>query len=313
MHQNAQAGVNLLSQFNRGSLTYLQGIESATKNVKKASPVLRYLLTESLQTKEGHYNDAYSILEQQFEVINQTISMEQTNNAKFMVERLRIFLSKEVNAVDKRWENKFNEFADKLSIEHVDLSDKVKSNEFPYEVKKIKLPDFANESVDKIVEWFEKLVHTDKIDVEKDFVNLLNSKVKDLSEREIDKLVLFVTKTPLLHSEGSLLLKNVAERYKELGSNKYTNTVVKAFEIGYSWNYNWNDRIDWLVEIYGYNREKSMNIILKSFAWNTIEKYGPTGAIERLGKFLSETGQVDLLRQSYNAVHAFYKNLFREI
>lgn len=42
-----------------------------------------------------------------------------------------------------------------------------------------------------------------------------------------------------------------------------------------------------------------------------MERWGPNGSIKRLGQFFLDTEQVDLLRQLYDTVYSFCKDLFR--
>lgn len=307
MKLNTAAGIRLAKYFHETDfpLAYRQSLEGAVKNLKNAPVAMRFLLTELLN--HNRY-DSYWPAELKLDLVEEALTSNQIENSIFMIDRTRRFL-KGLDHVDRRSALRFNELADRLRVEKIT----VPAEDDTFSFRKKKTIWRPRTSLKDVAESYRFLTHEEKMEVEDDVVENLQQFVKNLKIDELEELISFVTEEPLLEHKSANLLRGVAERYKNLGSEKWLEIQIKSFEVGYGWLYGWGeDKVSWLVSPYQENPVITNKLLLESFVRFTVRGSWAPEILQRMSEYFAMTSQKELLSILYTTVYEFCLTLFRD-
>ena len=289
-----------------------QGYEYIIDNYLETNVFDRFRLIKKL---ENEFEDSYNenpYFSSRFNLLEHAISLNDVKSGEKILEDTRELLIRAEHPKEE-WQKKFNNFADRLNKDQIDISSKIVKSE----IEKI-LEDkgssiiFEDGTIDEICEQFRKIEKKDRWDVTKQFAKLLKPKISELDLEGLKKLEGFYSEV-----EDSLIppieiLQAMANQYRKFDSEKYVTLTLKTFGKRYwSWQgYMMENRIRWLVELYNFNND-SIGEILESFGKYNQEGYGPGGSIKRLGEFLQLTNQIKVLNETYSRMFDLCTTFFR--
>ena len=322
-------GLKLLQQFaDQGfNLPFIQCVSFVVTKMNDSPLPLRWNLVKNLSYDSGaRYGDKSELIGMKFELVKQSITAEQNVLAKEMMENIREQIATEFDCCEKTWRTDFQKHAQDLGIEPISLDTKSCSDSdfddwgnFVGDSKDVIKKDFVGDSkdaikdgsVDEIIIQFDQLDRRQRYDAIKDLKVILENKIEILEQQDLDKLTEFLNQRFSYDSTCGNLLRKIALRYKENDNEKFLDTIFLAFDT-YGWReYGYPSIVEWLVEAYNHDSQKTMNYVLDRFAKLFTDKYGSYGAIRILAEFLYLTEQVEILEKLYDVLYDFCKTFFR--
>ena len=268
--------------------------------------------SDSIIKKIIHANEKIIHKDKQL-ILNQIIKKRNDiENGENILESTKELLIK-AEYPKEEWQTKFNNFADKLNHEPIDLSSKIVKDEFEKILEdKSSSITLEDGTINEICEQFKNIEQKDRWEVTKQFVELLKPKISELDLEGLNKLEVFYSEVEDLLIPPIEILREMAKLYMKLDTKKYVALTLKAFGTRY-WNwqgYMMENRVSWLVELYNFNND-SIGEILESFGKYNQEGYGPGGSIKRLGEFLQLTNQIEVLNETYSKMFDLCTTFFR--
>ena len=312
-----KAGLKLLRQFNESGydLSSIECLPFAVSSMKNAPLSLRWKLVTcaNYERRGAVYNDENWLIDMKFELVKQAIDERNEKLANEIMENIREQITVEFVTCERDWKKDFQHYAKILKIMPLDLTDKLPTDSYSVDSKRGPSNLIRDGSTKEIIRQFEKLDGEKVFDAREDIEAIFNTKIKTMSEEEMDELTEFLTKSPkgISNSTCGDLLEKIARRYEVANKEKFLGTMFLAFDT-YGWmGYGYPNITEWLVKAYNVDSKKTMDFLLESFARFSVEWYGPHGAIRRLAEFLYLTNQTEILESLYEELYQFCKTFFR--
>ena len=321
-------GFKLLRQFaNEGfNLPFIQCVSFLAAEMSDSSLALRWNLVKNLSYGFSTEHEKSELIGIKFELVQLSINAEQSVLAKEIMENIREQIATEFDYCEKTWRMDFQKHAKDLGIKPIlhDIkscgdSDFDEIGNFVGDSKNVIEDSFAVDSknviedgsVDEIIKQFDQLDKRQHYNAVKDLKIILENKIKNLEQQDLDKLTDFLNQRLSYDPTCGNLLRKIALCYKGKDDEKFLDTLFLAFDT-YGWiGYGYPSIAGWLVEAYNCDSQKTMNYVLEGFAKLFADKYGPHGAIKPLTEFLYLTGQAEVLEKLYGVLYDFCKTFFR--